>query len=229
MYCLLSWVITFGCVYMIFEEALFALSPAIPTFFLYGNALEVLLTKVTLSLALSWWQVLPHMVATLWLFIRPGLREYESSWGPTVYTLVLSLIIPWILYYLTLDFVAWTLQNLSSYYYRFLPSLSSTSNFIAYLLMLSNFMALFPRLFLYFLHIGESIFKKLRLVVVYIITALAAWVLPPDVIYLALALFLTTVTLEGLYFIHLLLLQYNRPTFYIYTTLYKPKRKLRRD
>lgn len=210
MYCLLSWVLTFGCIYIMFEEALFALSPAIPTFFLYANALEVLLTKVTLSLVISWWQVLPHAVNMLWMFIRPGLHTYESSFGLTIKVLILWLIIPWVIYFLALDFVSWTLQNLSSYYYRFLPSLNSTCSFIAYLLMLSNCMALFPKLFLYFLQGGgENIFIKLRLIVIYLTVVLIGWLLPPDITYLIAALTATTVLLEGLYYVYLLLKEYN--------------------
>ena len=209
MYCLLSWVFTFGCIYIVFEEALFVLSPAIPTFFLYANALEVLLTKVTLSLVISWWLVLPHAVNMLWMFIRPGLHSYESSFGLTIKVLILWLIIPWVIYFLALDFVSWTLQNLSSYYYRFLPSLSSTCSFITYLLMFSNCMALFPRLFLYFLQVGENIFIKLRLIVVYVTVVLVGWLLPPDITYLVAALTVTTVLLEGLYYIYLLLKEYN--------------------
>ena len=209
---MLSWAITFGCIYTVFEEVLFVMSPSVPTFFLYGNALEVLLTKVSLSLVISWWQVLPHAVFLLWLFLRPGLHKFESGFGPTGPTLLFVIVTSWLIYGLCLDFVSFTLQNLSSYYYRFLPSLSSTSSFIANLLMLSNCLALFPRIFWYFLHIGERIFVKIRLIVIYLAIVLMGWLLPPDISYLIMATLISATALESLYYVHLLYRGYGRLT-----------------
>lgn len=71
-------------------------------------------------------------------------------------------------------------------------------------------MALFPKLFLYFLQGGgENIFIKLRLIVIYLTVVLIGWLLPPDITYLIAALTATTVLLEGLYYVYLLLKEYN--------------------
>jgi len=71
-------------------------------------------------------------------------------------------------------------------------------------------MALFPRLFFYFLQGGgENIFIKLRLIVIYLTVVLIGWLLPPDITYLVAALTATTVLLEGLYYTYLLLKEYN--------------------
>ena len=203
-YCFLSLFFTFGCIYPLFEDIVMALTPAIPTYCVYSSMIEVIATKVALSAALAWWLVLPHMLTTLWLFLRPGLREYESDKGPKVSTLVITIVVPWIVYSITLDFVAWILQNLSSYYFRFLPTLSGSTSFITTMISISVIVTILPRVIIRMIGAWEKKFKKFRLVAAYVATGLAAWILPPDIIYLVVAATLTVTVLEGLYFFHLL-------------------------
>ena len=200
LYSSLAWLLSSLCVYSLFEEALFALSPAIPTFFLYSNAFDVLFSKVSLSLTLGWWLALPHISWTLYLFFRPGLFRSEALNFP----LFFWIFSPWFFYFSALLFVSWNLHNFSSYFYRYLPTLSSAGSFISSLLLLCNLLSLFIFLFRFSLHKSPSWYPRYRLLLIYFFSAFFASILPPDLSYLLAVFFLSFFLLEILFFLFFL-------------------------
>lgn len=85
-----------------FDDIIFAMTPSIPTLITYQNALEVLTTKLEVSIILGAWFVVPHVVNMIWLFIRPGLYEREAQYGLRMR----DVVGPWVIYYSIIEIIS---------------------------------------------------------------------------------------------------------------------------
>ena len=179
-YILISVILLFGIIYTNSDEYLLILCPSIPISNYYTNLIDFIILKLIFSLHLTIFSILPWIILTTYLYIRPGLyKQYDIKY----YWYIYIIIQPWLLYWIIWYVIIKNLEIYADNYNRFFPLMNDTLKFLDYIWILALLFTLLPLSIYYIITKLYIYIIQNRIYIYYIAISILSLLTPPDLIY----------------------------------------------